>query len=833
MSEERRYKIEEKIGAGGIGAVYQAYDNHLGRKVALKRMLPPDASEASEDTGEVEAAENLMNEAKVLSALQHPNIVTVYDIGTDDEGGFVVMELLDGETLDETIGRGVLTMEDFGEVVTQTLEAMIAAQDLHLVHRDLKPSNVMVIWLPSEKFQLKILDFGLAKFSKKPSVQTSDQGDAIMGSIYFMAPEQFERGELDARTDMYSLGCIYYYTLTGQYPFRGDTAAQVMASHLQGNYTPLEKYRPDLPSWMAEWVMWLLQRNMEERPETAKQALDYFNAQTSPLAEARLAAQAPVQAVAAPTMPVRAGSAEDSAGVQVVQAPSAGAAPPPGYQPPKPGGASARKGASSSGKISKTTWVVILVSAMSILLIGGYVIIKRGAEIKRQNELTRILEQEEKVGDPATVRFLLEFYRPGNSKLVKDGVSQALSELKGDGVSQEIMRQMDSFSGLERVALVKILTIRGHEDAVPKLLEYVATSRDPELRTHSLNGIRLMGDPSQAGELLAILEGTDEEQVRQALERALVTMYRAQDSDQKRTGAVIRRLEEGNLEAADRQSLLRVLGYLGGEKALEFFTNALSNQPKDYQFEVLSALMHWPDHTAAPIIADLGLSTDDVALKAGAARAYARLIKIPAPREPEDTKQMLDNLWSIADAKRDQALLFDILSRIPQDWASEYAGEYAEDKAFGPYAKRAQETIGKAISEVPLLVPGEMLGAPVAKTDGAGGAYIGEESQAVVNWTNPETWVYWDFSLEEAGTYAVALTLSSKEEAGSEFNVIVGNQLLSGAVRDTRGEDNYIDVDVGAVSFEEPGIYRIAVKPTGMAKKFVMNLKGVTFVKKS
>ncbi|MFV1994559.1 MAG: serine/threonine-protein kinase, partial [Verrucomicrobiales bacterium] len=168
MSEER-YRIEGKIGRGGIGAVYRAFDEQLGRQVAIKRVLPQEEGGEEHGASQEDVSGNLLKEAKVLSTLNHPNIVTVFDVGADAKGVFVVMELLDGETLDETIDRGVLALGDFEQVVVQSLEAMIAAQDIDLVHRDLKPSNVMVVWLPSGKFQLKILDFGLAKFSELPS----------------------------------------------------------------------------------------------------------------------------------------------------------------------------------------------------------------------------------------------------------------------------------------------------------------------------------------------------------------------------------------------------------------------------------------------------------------------------------------------------------------------------------------------------------------------------------------------------------------------------------------------------------------------------------------
>lgn len=274
MSSDR-YEIRGKIGQGGVGAVYRAYDTQLRREVAMKRVLQ-DGELNTED-----ATANLLKEATALSSVQHPHIVTVYDAGIDAEGPYVVMELINGKTLDEMVERGTLTFEDFKEVALQSQEAMIAAQDLDLVHRDLKPSNVMVSWLPSGRFQVKIVDFGLAKFSAKPSLQTIDHGDAVFGSIFFMAPEQFERTPLDRRTDMYSLGAMYYYALSGEYPFNGDTAPQVMAAHLQNKVTPLLEVRPDLPPWVCDWVMWHIRRDTDDRPESARAALEHFLAHDS------------------------------------------------------------------------------------------------------------------------------------------------------------------------------------------------------------------------------------------------------------------------------------------------------------------------------------------------------------------------------------------------------------------------------------------------------------------------------------------------------------------------------------------------------------------------
>ncbi len=269
---EERYEIRGKIGQGGLGVVYRAQDLRMNREVAIKRII----ASTDDSTLPEEATRQLMKEAGALASLQHPNIVTVYDVGNDKDGPFVVMELLAGETIENLIENASFTWADFRQFAMQTLEALIAAQDLNMVHRDLKPSNIMLIWLPSGKFQVKIVDFGLSKLSSKPSLQTIDQKDGVFGSIYFMAPEQFERVPIDLRVDLYALGCVYYYALTGNYPFDSDSAAGVMAAHLQHHVTHLGEVREGIPQWACDWIMWHINRNPADRPASARDSLRVF-----------------------------------------------------------------------------------------------------------------------------------------------------------------------------------------------------------------------------------------------------------------------------------------------------------------------------------------------------------------------------------------------------------------------------------------------------------------------------------------------------------------------------------------------------------------------------
>ena len=269
---EERYEIRGKIGQGGLGAVYKGYDTRMNREVAIKRISVSNDDPALAE----ESTRQLIKEAGALASLQHPHIVTVYDVGSDEDGPYVVMELINGKTLDELIERAPLTWPDFRELAIQTQEALIAAQELDLIHSDIKPSNLMLTWLPSGKFQIKIVDFGLATLTHSQTKEELEELEAVFGSIFFMAPEQFERVPIDARTDVYAMGCVYYQALTGTYPFRGNTGNEVMISHLHHKVIPLQEIRADIPLWACDWIMWQLNRQPADRPASAREALQVF-----------------------------------------------------------------------------------------------------------------------------------------------------------------------------------------------------------------------------------------------------------------------------------------------------------------------------------------------------------------------------------------------------------------------------------------------------------------------------------------------------------------------------------------------------------------------------
>ncbi|NLT72521.1 MAG: protein kinase [Verrucomicrobiaceae bacterium] len=251
-----------------MSAVYRAYDTVMGRDVALKRLLPVDETNLNESS-----LESLEREAAALARFQHPNVVTIFAFEEDAEGPFVIMELVEGEDLHSLMKTGALSWENFNHVASQCLEPLVAAGELNLLHRDIKPGNIMLVETPSGRSLVKLLDFGLAKFSQKPSRQTLDQQGSFLGSIDFIAPEQLELLPLDQRTDLYSLGCVFYYMLTLKSPFTGENPGVTAMNHIRHRCQPIGELRPDLPPLVADWLMRLIAREPSDRPKNAREAL--------------------------------------------------------------------------------------------------------------------------------------------------------------------------------------------------------------------------------------------------------------------------------------------------------------------------------------------------------------------------------------------------------------------------------------------------------------------------------------------------------------------------------------------------------------------------------
>jgi serine/threonine protein kinase len=254
------YEIIARIGAGGMGEVFRARDTRLGRAVAIKVLPAALASDA-------ERLQRFEQEARAASALNHPNIVTVYDVGSVDSISFLAMELVEGKSLRNLVEHGALPVRRTLDLGVQIAEGLAKAHDAGIIHRDLKPENIMV----SGDGFAKILDFGLAKLvpnaalrdDSKTAVKRESTAGMLLGTVGYMSPEQAAGEKVDFRSDQFSLGTILYEMVTGVRPFRRETTAETLTAIIREDPEPIAKHNSTLPPPLR----WVIERCLAKEPD--------------------------------------------------------------------------------------------------------------------------------------------------------------------------------------------------------------------------------------------------------------------------------------------------------------------------------------------------------------------------------------------------------------------------------------------------------------------------------------------------------------------------------------------------------------------------------------
>ncbi len=262
------YRLLKKLGRGGMGDVYQAQDLRLNRYVAVK-IFPPQYS------SDEQRVLRFVQEAQLASAINHPNVLTIHDLGEEGGTHYLVTEFVDGETLRRRLQRGALAHSETVAIAIGAARALDAAHDYWVVHRDIKPENVMIRC----DGLVKILDFGLAKAlenplfaSGGPRVETSP--GMVPGTIWYAPPERLRGEAADPRSDLFSLGCVIYEMISGRAPFGGDSLMQVMERILRQEPESLERARPDTPEQLSCITRRLMRKDPEDRYQTAHEVID-------------------------------------------------------------------------------------------------------------------------------------------------------------------------------------------------------------------------------------------------------------------------------------------------------------------------------------------------------------------------------------------------------------------------------------------------------------------------------------------------------------------------------------------------------------------------------
>ncbi|HYF36812.1 MAG TPA: protein kinase, partial [Prosthecobacter sp.] len=492
-----RYQIISAVGSSRAGTLHRGWDKHQNRDVSIQRIQVAG-----------EAAAEVLREARALYGLRHPNVVTVYEYGSDAEGVYVVREMLKGKPLDAIVTQRPLSETEFEILVRQTLGALHEAHMCGLIHRNLQPGTLMVPWNAQNAFSIKITDFTLG-------APLATVNPPTVEAEHFMAPEQFGNSPVTLRADLYSLGAIFYYCLTQQHPFKGTHSSEVVVAHLYHQCTPLQELRPDLSRPFCAWVERLMKPHAAERPASAEEALEMFKLipeddviAAAPLVEEEEPAAIPIVEEETEEAPIMMASAEPEVAEQPElprpPAPQPEAAVPMFSEPAspvKPAAAAAapealrNPAASMKEPPPRRSALTLIMIAFGAILLGMLILIsvlKYTSKDEREQRLAELSQSDNPEGSDLDVRMLLDFLE---ERQHRDTAATALAKLQGGAYIDTMLTERLGGSGAHsaEIKLVEVIGQRGIRDAFEKVLP-LTRDRSQDMRKAAWTALGRIAD---------------------------------------------------------------------------------------------------------------------------------------------------------------------------------------------------------------------------------------------------------------------------------------------------------------------------------------------------
>lgn len=801
-----RYQIISPIAACGCGTVSRGWDASQSRAVVITR-FPVQGPALQEFT----------QNARKLYGLRHPNLVLVHDSGTDEEGGYLVTEMIKGESLEHAISQGALPEADFITFTRQLLEGLATAHEAGLLHLNLQPSNIILPWNAGNALLAKITDFNL--------VPSTGAQDPAQRAIHFMAPEQFGQAFIDPRTDLYVLGTVLYFALTQQRPFEGGDSSQVIVSHLYHRLVPLASLRPDLPPAMTAWVERLMSQDIKERPASAAEALRIFNAIVhqhqqetafiaTPILEAEEEDAAPVAVLAkdeeqeaAPAYEVEpdgAGAESDYLTESMVETPL----PRRHAQPPAPGPPPVPK-----RKRTATTLIIATFGFIALAMFGMISYLKYSQRGDRAQRFAELSAEEKPEGSDLDTRILLDYL---DDPATREAAAKILIKLRGGDYINDMLvnhlRVARQKSSCQR--LTEIIGERKITAAFAEVLPLVHDHRN-EVHKAAWSTLAKITEINNLPDLIEGIRHTAARE-REMIADAVVSVIK-NSKDRPRAAQIVQKAyQDPNGDVASRALLLDVIVRLGGASNLEIITTAISDPATPVRLSAITALAEYPTHDPLPAITARFPEETDAACRVYLILAATEIIDKPGPSTQEALALHAQSLYRNAKNTDEKQRALVAIGRVMAESTAAFYKDYAangdpelRDEALSLariFQAKLTKTIAVAPSSTTTLLPGESAsyspGGSLARDDGV-----------LHSWDKETDWASWLVQIPQNGTYEVTIRQAHTGDNLGNYEILLAGQSLLAAVVKTKADNDFQGFIVGQVTIAQPGTYRLLLRP--------------------